>query len=350
MEGLAGAKAGQRQGRMPEQWRLPGWSKTRQAGYGVGRACECVEGSFCLRPGSGGAEARGPEEGGAGSRAAHLSPTTQPPSILPACFPPPTHPSLCVRSTSVPRSPYLLAISLLKVSPGLFGNPCLSFLHLSLSLCLHHLDSDFHTDPSISPSLCLSLPPSPPPLPPEGCASVSRLPRLFWSLSFLERLSPSRLIDLPGLRRWLRGAWVRGVGDEMGMGFPRRRGGDTPPSATRETRVPVTCRPRRWLQADGPDVGAPRRAFVSLGPRRLIRLREGPVPIHGCAAASPPAAPRSPPESRPLKRLQRPASRTPPRQPSRLCARRLGARRGPEPSRENPETGAHGPHARKGFP
>lgn len=181
---------------------------------------------------------------------------------------------------------------------------------------------DFHPDPSISPSLCRRLPPSPPPLPPEGRASVSRSPCLFWSLGFLEHLSASRLIDLPGLRRWPRGAWVPGVGDELGVGFPRRRGGDTPPSATSETRVPVTCRPRRRLLADGPDVGAPGRAFVSPGPRRLIRLREGTVPIHGCAAASPPAAPRSPPESRPLKCLQRPAP------PPHLGSRRAFVRAG----------------------
>lgn len=142
------------------------------------------------------------------------------------------------------------------------------------------------------------------------------------------------------------------MGDELGVGFPRRRGGDTPPSATSETRVPVTCRPRRRLPADGPDVGAPGRAFVSPGPRRLIRLREGTVPIHSCAAASPPAA-RRPAEPSGVTSIEVPSeARTPtaPRQPSRLCTRRLGARWGPEPSRGNRERGAHGPHARKGFP
>lgn len=196
----------------------------------------------------------------AGRGAAHLPPTPPnlllstsflPPFRLPLLSPPP-HQFLCLKRLHSSLSLPLGHLSNSEVSQ-VSGNPCLCFLHLSVSLCLHLSDFDFHLDPYIPASLCLSLPS-------EACASVSRLSCLFWSLSFPERLSlPSRRIDLPRLRRWLRGAqslgpraWATG----WGLGSRRRRGGDTPSSDPRETRVPVTCLPDSGLLADAPDVGA----------------------------------------------------------------------------------------------
>lgn len=162
-------------------------------------------------------------------------------------------------------------------------------LHLSVSLCRHLSDFDFHLDSYIPASLCLSLPS-------EACASVSHLSRLFWSLSFPERLSlPSRRIDLPGLRRWLRGVQSLGAREwatGWGLGSRRRRGGDTPSSAPRETRVPASHLPAR-LPAPGRCARrGHHRAHLCLSQAlRLIRLRDGAVPIQGAEATSPPVAP-----------------------------------------------------------
>lgn len=129
MPGLGGSKAG----RLSSGGSLGG----------VGRACECVEGFLLAAPrsrGGGGAERR-PEglkkaEQGAELPISHLPPYL-PPSCLLRCSPTPVSVSEAPPSLSL----CLLAVSPLKVSPVLFGNPCLSFLHLSVSLCPQLSDS-----------------------------------------------------------------------------------------------------------------------------------------------------------------------------------------------------------------
>lgn len=132
--GLAGARAGRQQGRAPEQWRVPGWS-----GKGMRARGRLPSGRPSLT-GGGGAERRpeGLKKAGQGAELpiSHLPPYL-PPSCLLRCSPTPVSVSEAPPSLSL----CLLAVSPLKVSPVLFGNPCLSFLHLSVSLCPQLSDS-----------------------------------------------------------------------------------------------------------------------------------------------------------------------------------------------------------------
>lgn len=131
---------------------------------------------------------------------------------------------------------------------------------------------------------------------------------------------------------------------DAGGGSRRLRRGGTRASAPREARVAVTCRPGRRLRADALDVGAPRRAFVSPRPRRLIRLRKGRCPPSrrcGRHSTRRPCAGR--PESRRLKPSLRPAPPIPPRQRSLLCTREPGRPRSPEWSRGNAGGGTRAP-------